>query len=89
MILTFLANTGLGSYAVQNKKAPTSRAYVQTIQGCDYLLTFNGGRTWKPLGPEGFHALSIAPPGDVVWAVGENGRVARLDTPSKLGARRP
>src|SRR3954447_2533545 len=47
MILTFLANTGLGSYAVQNKKAPTSRAYVQQIQGCDYLLTFNGGRSWK------------------------------------------
>jgi hypothetical protein len=47
IIVTFLANTGLGSYAVQNKKPPTSRAYVQTIQGCDYMMTFNGGRTWK------------------------------------------
>ncbi len=47
IILTFLANTGLGAYAVQNKKTPHPRSYVQTIQGCDYLLTFNGGRTWK------------------------------------------
>jgi hypothetical protein len=47
MILTFFANTGLGAYAAENGKAPTARDYVQTIQGCDYLLTFNGGRAWK------------------------------------------
>ena len=51
--------------------------------GSDYSL--DGGRTWRPLGTGGFHALSIAPQGDAGWAVGENGRVARLDSPSKLG----
>ena len=50
--------------------------------GSDYSA--DGGRTWKPLGAEGFHALSVAPTGDAAWAVGENGRVARLDAPSKL-----
>ena len=53
--------------------------------GSDYST--DGGRTWNPLGAEGFHALSVAPRGDAAWAVGENGRVARLDAPSKLSAR--
>jgi photosystem II stability/assembly factor-like uncharacterized protein len=48
----------------------------------------DGGRTWKALGAEGFHAVSVAPRGDVAWAVGEDGRVARLDFPSRLGRRR-
>ena len=38
----------------------------------------DGGRTWTPLGDEGFHALSIAPGGRVAWAVGEQGRIARM-----------
>jgi photosystem II stability/assembly factor-like uncharacterized protein len=54
--------------------------------GSDYST--NGGRTWKPLGTEGFHALSIAPVGDAAWAVGENGRIARLNAPSRLGSVR-
>ena len=36
----------------------------------------DGGRTWTPLGDEGFHALSIAPRGGAAWAVGEQGRIA-------------
>jgi photosystem II stability/assembly factor-like uncharacterized protein len=51
--------------------------------GSDYSL--DGGRTWRPLGSGGFHAVSVAPQGDAAWAVGENGRVARLQEPSKLG----
>ncbi|MET0649283.1 MAG: oxidoreductase [Pyrinomonadaceae bacterium] len=51
--------------------------------GSDYST--NSGRTWKSLGEEGFHALSVARRGDVAWAVGENGRVARLERPSRLG----
>ena len=30
-------------------------------------------------------ALPCAPQGDAAWAVGENGRVARLERPSRLG----
>ncbi|MFL6336961.1 MAG: WD40/YVTN/BNR-like repeat-containing protein [Pyrinomonadaceae bacterium] len=51
--------------------------------GSDYSL--DGGRTWRQLGAGGFHAISVAPEGDAAWAVGENGRVARFHSPSKLG----
>lgn len=37
------------------------------------------GRTWTPIGDEGFHALSVEPRGRVAWAVGEQGRVAKLE----------
>jgi hypothetical protein len=47
IIVTFLANTGFGTYGVQNNTAPSQRDFEQTIQGCDYMLTFDGGRTWK------------------------------------------
>ncbi|MFL6238285.1 MAG: sialidase family protein [Actinomycetes bacterium] len=47
IILTFLANTGLGAYAVQNQQPPSGRSYIQTIQGCDFLRTFDGGRSWQ------------------------------------------
>ena len=51
--------------------------------GSDYSA--DGGRAWRPLGAEAFHALSVAPRGDAAWAVGENGRVAHLERPSRLG----
>lgn len=54
--------------------------------GSDYSI--DGGRTWIQLGSEGFHALSVARGGEAAWAVGENGRIARLDSPAKLGRSR-
>lgn len=45
--------------------------------GSDY--SSDGGLIWRRLGDEGFHAVSVTPQGDVAWAVGEGGRVARLD----------
>lgn len=45
--------------------------------GSDYSA--DGGRTWRTLGAEGFHAVGVTPRGDAAWAVGEDGRVARLD----------
>jgi hypothetical protein len=47
VIVTFLANTGFGTYGMQNQTAPTARDFEQTIQGCDYVVTHDGGRTWK------------------------------------------
>ena len=38
----------------------------------------DGGRRWTPLGDDGFHAISISPAGSGVWAVGEQGRIAKL-----------
>jgi photosystem II stability/assembly factor-like uncharacterized protein len=43
--------------------------------GSDYSLS--GGKTWLPLGREGFHSLSFAPNSSEGWAVGENGRIAK------------
>ena len=47
IIVTFLANTGFGTYGAQNDTAPTQRDFEETIQACDYLVTFDGGRTWQ------------------------------------------
>jgi photosystem II stability/assembly factor-like uncharacterized protein len=47
----------------------------------------NGGAAWKPLGSEGFHALSVAPAGGAAWAVGENGRIARFEQPGRYRPR--
>jgi hypothetical protein len=54
IIITFLANTGFGAYGAQNDTAPTTRDFEETIQACDYLVSFDGGRTWKR------HTLPIA-----------------------------
>ena len=72
-------------------------AYVPGTRGRKLLavgpsgsdFSTDGGRTWKALGAEGFHAVSVAPRGDAAWAVGEGGRIARLDSPSRLGGARP
>ncbi len=42
--------------------------------GCD--LSRDRGRTWEPLSTVGFHAISAK--GRVAWAVGEQGRIARI-----------
>jgi len=41
--------------------------------GTDYSL--DGGRSWRPIGGEGFHAVGFAAAAG--WAVGENGTIAR------------
>ena len=51
--------------------------------GSDY--SNDGGRAWSALGAEGFHSMSVARSGDIAWAVGEGGHVARLDAPSRPG----
>jgi hypothetical protein len=48
IILTFLANVGYGFYGVENGHLPTNpRDHEQAMQGCDALVTFDAGRTWK------------------------------------------
>ena len=54
--------------------------------GSDYST--DGGQTWAALGAEGFHALSVARDGSAAWAVGEGGRIARLEGPGRLGRAR-
>lgn len=43
--------------------------------GTDYSL--DGGRSWKEIGSEGFHAVDFAAVSGAGWAVGENGAIAR------------
>jgi photosystem II stability/assembly factor-like uncharacterized protein len=38
----------------------------------------DGGRSWQNLGSEGFHAVRFAPSGRVGWAVGSEGRIAKV-----------
>jgi hypothetical protein len=54
IIVTFLADTFLGFPALANGQAPTTRSVEQPIQGCDYVVTFDGGQTWTR------HTLPIA-----------------------------
>jgi hypothetical protein len=48
IVLTFLANVGYGFYGAEHGVVPTApRAHEQAMQGCDELVTFDAGRTWK------------------------------------------
>jgi photosystem II stability/assembly factor-like uncharacterized protein len=43
----------------------------------------DGGENWAKLAGDGFHAVVITKP-HIVWAVGEHGRIARLDDRPKI-----
>jgi photosystem II stability/assembly factor-like uncharacterized protein len=45
--------------------------------GCD--VSADGGRTWQALEAPGYHAISFTRTGDTGWAVGADGRIARVD----------
>src|SRR3954462_12307856 len=47
IIVTFLSNTGFGTYGLQNNTPPVGRDFGSTIQACDYVVSFDGGATWR------------------------------------------
>jgi photosystem II stability/assembly factor-like uncharacterized protein len=53
------------------------RALAVGPSGGDQSL--DGGQRWAPLTADGFHAVAFARGGTVGWAVGEGGRVARIN----------
>lgn len=56
---------------------PRENAYISGgPSGTDFSL--DGGRTWQPLGDEGFHVIATSPDGAATWAAGADGRIARL-----------
>jgi photosystem II stability/assembly factor-like uncharacterized protein len=66
---------GYRSCVARRGVGPGGRALIAVgPNGAD--VSADGGRSWKPLGGEGFHAASLS--AATGWAVGENGRVARL-----------
>jgi photosystem II stability/assembly factor-like uncharacterized protein len=54
---------------------PGNRLITVGEKGADYST--DGGSRWSPLEGAGFHSLAVSPTGDC-WAVGVDGRVARL-----------
>ena len=62
--------------------APGPRLVAVGPSGADW--SDDGGETWARFGAEGFHALAVSRDGRSAWAVGDRGRIARLD-PSALG----
>ncbi len=44
--------------------------------GCD--VSFDGGKTWKPMGRPGFHAFGFGDTSKAGWAVGEKGRICKI-----------
>lgn len=74
----FAGNTRLRSFRSAVAYVPGTRGRRLIAVGPGGTDTSaDGGRTWTPLGDEGYHALSIAPGGRVAWAAGEGGRIAR------------
>ncbi|MDP9102328.1 MAG: glycoside hydrolase [Actinomycetota bacterium] len=85
IIVTFLANTGFGAYGAQSGQVPpTTRDHEQTIQGCDYVVTFDRGRTWTrsslpitsfqidPTRPNCSDTLVVFDPHGVAYVIGSS-----------------
>jgi photosystem II stability/assembly factor-like uncharacterized protein len=75
----FAGATRLRSFRSAVAYAPGSRGRRLIAVGPGGTdMSDDGGATWAPIGDEGFHALGISPAGGAAWAVGEQGRIARL-----------
>jgi photosystem II stability/assembly factor-like uncharacterized protein len=76
---TFAGSARLRSFRSAIAYVPGTRGRVILAVGPGGTdLSDDHGRTWQPTGNEGYHALSIEPGGHVAWAVGEQGRIARM-----------
>jgi photosystem II stability/assembly factor-like uncharacterized protein len=67
---------GYRSCVAQLRGAPGPTLVAVGPSGAD--LSVDGGKSWKPQGSTGFHAVSTARAGKGVWAVGEQGRISLL-----------
>jgi photosystem II stability/assembly factor-like uncharacterized protein len=86
-----VALTADGGRTWRSPKGPGPRGYRSAVAGlpaarATVLVTVgptgsdwsrDGGESWMQLGEMGFHAVGFA--GEAAWAVGEDGRIARLD----------
>jgi photosystem II stability/assembly factor-like uncharacterized protein len=56
---------------------PTTSSVITVGEsGCD--VSSDGGKTWRGLGKQGFHAISFGKSG-TAWAVGAGGKISQLD----------
>ena len=76
---TFAGSTRLRGFRSAVAYVPGTRGKIVLAVGPGGTdLSDDHGRTWQPTGDEGYHALSVEPGGHVAWAVGEQGRIARM-----------
>jgi photosystem II stability/assembly factor-like uncharacterized protein len=68
--------SGFRSVVAYVPRASTPSLLAVGPAGAD--VSIDGGRSWRPLEGDGFHAFSFAPREAVGWGVGEAGRIARL-----------
>lgn len=69
---------GLSGYRSGVAYAPGSKGTVLAVGPSGSDASFDGGRTWKAEPEKGYHAIGFAPQSTVGWAVGEQGRIARI-----------
>lgn len=74
---------GYRSAVVRGRGASRIELIAVGPSGSDYSL--DGGRSWRPIGNEGFHAVSFAAAAG--WAVGEKGTIARYNSGKALASR--
>jgi photosystem II stability/assembly factor-like uncharacterized protein len=71
------ALSGFRSVVAYAPHAKTPTLIAIGPQGAD--VSADDGRTWTPLGTEGFHTFRFSPSGLVGWGAGNRGKIARLD----------
>jgi photosystem II stability/assembly factor-like uncharacterized protein len=54
-------------------------SFVITVGPSGSDVSINGGKTWRPFSNQGYHSVSLAPRSGVLFAVGAEGKIARLD----------
>ena len=76
---TWTPVTGLGGFRSVVAFAPGSTGAWIAVgpSGADWSA--DDGRTWTPIAGDGYHAFAFAPHVRAGWAVGEAGRVAKLN----------
>jgi photosystem II stability/assembly factor-like uncharacterized protein len=78
--------SGYRSCVAWLRGAPGTTLLAVGPSGSD--VSTDGGATWTPLGPPGFHAVAAPRTGSTAWAVGEEGRIAKLRVTPPAAPRR-
>jgi photosystem II stability/assembly factor-like uncharacterized protein len=75
---TWTGIKGLGGFRSVVAHVPGSKASWLAAGPSGADLTEDDGRTWRPIGGDGYHAFSFARRTRAGWGVGEGGRIGRL-----------
>ena len=70
--LAIAGGAGTGRLSIGRRLRPRATAALVAVGPTGTDASSDGGESWEPIGVTGFHAV------DATWAVGDDGRVARL-----------